>query len=53
MPKLKWTDIEEIKHSVSRIKQYHCENILREKVLLESIKELEERLEELILQQED
>ena len=39
--------------NLERIRNYHCENILREKILLDAIKETIDRVDELILKQED
>ena len=53
MPRFTWEEIEELKHYLERIRNYHCENILREKILLDAIKETIDRVDELILKQED
>jgi hypothetical protein len=53
MPKLQWTELETLKHSVDKVINFHAQNILREKILLDSLKELRDEIEEIILEQED
>ena len=50
MPKVEWDDLERIKHEMSRVRQYHADTIIRFKILLDSIKEMQETLEKLILE---
>lgn len=53
MPKLEWKQLEELRHDLERIRTFHCENIMREKVLLDSIKETIDKFNLIIEKQED
>ena len=53
MPKLEWTEVETIKHSVERLVNFHAQNILREKILMDSLRELLDDINEIIEKQED
>ena len=50
MPDIKWEDIETLHHQVVRMRTYQTDTILRMKITIDTLKEIEETLEKIILE---